>query len=157
MVWWLIAMEERRDALRLLDVLCELDDQYYWMFQALASVFATRAWLHAQNKSFAQSADDANRVAEWLRREPNAKPITKKETQANLRRFGDWVARAENERGDVTAANVLAHALRVLVIYDRLAAGGCQAAQVVPAAEYESKIQDALVQLRDRLMRCEQD
>ena len=69
MVWWLIALEEHGDALRLLDAMCEVDDESYWMFHALASAFATRAWLHARNEGVAQSNDDANRAAAWLGRE----------------------------------------------------------------------------------------
>lgn len=49
--WCLIATDAKTDAMRLLDALCELDDEYYWMFHHLASAFATRAWLHSKQKN----------------------------------------------------------------------------------------------------------
>src|SRR5262245_42819994 len=52
-VWWLIAADAGEDAMALLDALCEVEDEYYWMFDALASSFATRAWLHSKQKDAA--------------------------------------------------------------------------------------------------------
>ena len=64
LVWWLIAIGETADAMRLLDGLCELDDEYYWMFQALASSFAARAWLHELNqRARTQGERDAQTAA----------------------------------------------------------------------------------------------
>lgn len=58
-VWWLIAVEAFEDAMGLLDALCEVDDEYFWMFHALASSFATRAWLHSNQKQAAAARADA--------------------------------------------------------------------------------------------------
>jgi hypothetical protein len=47
--WWLIAIGRDKDAIPLLDALCQIDDDIYWMYEAMGSAFATRAWLHEQH------------------------------------------------------------------------------------------------------------
>src|SRR5262249_24915141 len=74
-VWWLIAVDCGRDAMVLLDALCEVADEYYWMFHALGSAFATRAWLHAKHKQAAAARDDARTALHWIHRDPNPKAI----------------------------------------------------------------------------------
>jgi hypothetical protein len=151
LVWSLIAIDAATDALRLLDALCETDDELYWMFEALASAFATRAWLHSKNKAPAKSSSDAKTALGWLQRDPNPRPVTQAEVAGALKRFDGWVDRADKEKGHVTAVQVLSHALRVLVIYQQLAKAGCDAAKAVPWREYNTRISAGLARLRQRL------
>jgi hypothetical protein len=150
-VWCLIATDAKTDAMRLLDALCEHNDEYYWMFDALASAFATRAWLHSNRKDSAKSLSDAKAALEWIERDPNPKPVTRSEVIATLKRFDEWINRADKEKGVVTAVHVLSHALRVLVIYQQLAKAGCSAAKSIPSREYNTRISAGLIKLRHRI------
>src|SRR5258708_30964923 len=80
-VWWLIAADAGEDAMGLLDALCAVDDEYYWMFHALASAFATRAWLHSKQKNATAARTDARTALRWIHRDPNAKAITEDEVR----------------------------------------------------------------------------
>ena len=150
-VWWLIAANSYSDAMRLLDALCEVDDDLYWMFHALASSFATRAWLHARLKNRTASLSDAQAALRWIHRDPNPRPITKAEVSNSIKRFDEWLERADGENGSVTAAKVLSHALRVLVIYQQLAKGGDAAAKSVPSRDFNFRLNSAIKKLRTRI------
>lgn len=149
--WWLIAVDAQSDAIQILDALCEVNDEYYWMFQALASAFATRSWLHTRAGESVQRIADAERAFDWFNREPNAKQVTKKEIQQNLKRFDDWMDRAINEKGVIHATQVLSHALRVLVIYQQFARCDFEPARSIEPHEYGDRIATALTMLRERL------
>src|SRR5262249_22804733 len=149
--WWLIAVDRGRDAMGLLDALCEVDDEYYWMFHALASAFATRAWLRANHKEAAAARDDARTALRWIHRDPNPKPITKSEVRGALDRFDDWLGRAAGERGTMTALHVLSHAMRVLVMYQQFAKAGDPAAKAVPSREFTRRLDSGVRALRRRI------
>jgi len=149
--WWLIAADAIEDALLLLDALCELDDEYYWMFHALGSAFATRAWLHARRKEAVAARDDAGSALQWIHRDPNAKAITESEVRGALKRFDDWLARAEREKGAMRALSVTSHAMRVLVMYQQFAKAGDPAAKVVAANEYAKRLNSGVQELRRRI------
>jgi hypothetical protein len=151
LAWCLIAMDAKTDAMRLLDALCEINDGYYWMFHGLASVFATRAWLHSNRMDATKSLRDSNAALGWIERDPNPRPVTKSEAQGALKRFDEWIARADREKGVVTAISVLCHAIRVMVIYQQLAQAGCDGAKSVPMGEYNTRINASLTKLRHRL------
>jgi len=132
-VWWLIAADCGEDAMALSGALCEVDDEYYWMFHALGSAFATRAWLNTKHNRAAAARDDARTALRWIHRDPNAKAITKSEARGALERFDGWLARAASEKGAMTALHVMSHAMRVLVMYRQFAKAGDPAAKAVPA------------------------
>jgi len=143
LVWWLIAESAFVDAERILDVLCEIDDEYYWMFHSQASTFATRAYLHNRLKNTTASKNDSKSALAWLQRDPNFEPITKSEVDGALSRFDDWLERADNENGRITALHVLSHACRVLVMYQQFAKAGDAAAKSISARDYTKKITSA--------------
>jgi hypothetical protein len=150
-VWWLIAADAHEDVMNLLDALCEVDDEYYWMFHALASSFATRAWLHSQQKNAAGARHDAQMALQWICRDPNAKAISAPEITEALKLFDDWIVRADRETGTVTALHVLAHAMRVLVMYQQIAKAGDPAAKSVAPREFSSRLNSGIKQLRHRI------
>jgi hypothetical protein len=150
-VWWLIAADAREDAMALIDALCEVDDEYYWMFHALASSFATRAWLHAKQKNAAAARTDAKTALHWIHRDPNAKAIAQDEVRGAIKRFDDFINRADNEKGTATALQVLAHAMRVLVMYQQFAKAGDAAAKGVESREFTSRLDSGIKKLRDRI------
>jgi hypothetical protein len=150
-VWWLIAVDAREDAMGLLDALCEVDDEYYWMFHALASAFATRAWLHSKQKCAAAARIDAKAALGWIHRDPNAKAITKQEVAGAVKRFDDWLDRADSEKGTVTALQVLSHAMRVLVMYQQFAKAGDPAAKNVHSRDVTTRLESGIKKLRDRI------
>ncbi len=150
-VWWLIAVECNQDAVRILDALCEVDDEFYWMFHALGSVFATRAWLQTKRKQTAAASADAQAALRWIYRDPNAKPITESEVLGALERFDGWLARATSEKGAMTALHVMSHAMRVLVMYQQVAKAGVTAAKAVPAREFTTRMDMGIQELRRRI------
>lgn len=150
-VWWLIAVDCVEDALRLLDALCEVDDEYYWMFHALGSAFATRAWLHAKHERAAAAREDARTALRWIGRDPNPKVITESEVRGALERFDGWLERAAGERGTVTALQVLSHALRVVVMYQQFGVAGDPAAKGVPSGEFTTRLESGVRELRRRI------
>src|SRR5947209_14849058 len=93
-VWWLIAVDCVEDALGLLDALCQVDDEYYRMFHALGSAFATRAWLRARHEQTPAARQDARTALRWIGRDPNPKVITESEVRGALERFDGWMDRA---------------------------------------------------------------
>lgn len=119
--WWLIALEAFDDARRLLDALCEVDDDFYWMFEWLASTFATRAWLSAQQGNTEASRADAEAVCRWLARDPNAKSPQVSEYRKALERCGTLYAAAEKETSAKSSASTLCTALILLVLYQQMA------------------------------------
>jgi hypothetical protein len=151
-VWWLIAVESYQDAMRLLDALCEIEDEYYWMFHAMASTFATRAWLNSRLKKTSEARHDAKKALAWILRDPNPKPITKLEIDKSLNRFDDWLERADNETGTVTAIQVLSHALRVLVMYQQFGKAGDPATKNVPVREFTIRLNSAIERLKSKLL-----
>jgi hypothetical protein len=150
-VWWLIAADAGEDAMALLDALCEVDDEYYWMFHALASSFATRAWLHSKQKDAAAARTDARTALRWIHRDPNAKAITKDEVRGSIKRFDGWLDRAASERGTVTALHVLSHAMRVLVMYQQFAKAGDPAAKCVTSRDFTTRLDSGVRRLRHRI------
>jgi hypothetical protein len=149
--WWLIAADAREDAMGLLDALCEVDDEFYWMFHALASSFATRAWLHSKQKNAVAARTDAKTALCWMHRDPNPKAITQNEVRRSIKRFDDWLDRAANENGTVTALHVLAHAVRVLVMYQQFAKAGDPAAKCVDSKELTTRLDSGVERLRQRI------
>jgi len=150
-VWWLIATDAKADAMRLLDALCEVDDEYYWMFHALASLFATRAWLHATQDDLLASQNDAKTALIWVQRDPNPKPITETEVAQAIQRYDGWLNCVDNEKGAATAVQAISHALRVLVMYQQFANAGCLAAKSVPSQEFTTRIDSGISKLRQRI------
>lgn len=150
-VWWLIAVECDQDALAILNALCEVDDEYYWMFHALGSAFATRAWLRAKQKEAAAAREDARAALRWVHRDPNTKAVNEAEVRGALERFDGWLARAAGEKGAMTALRVTAHAMRVLVLYQQFARGGDPAAKAVSAREYGTRMDSGIRELRRRI------
>jgi hypothetical protein len=150
-VWWLIAVEAIDDAMGLLDALCEVNDEYYWMFHALASSFATRAWLHLKQKNATAALTDARTALQWIHRDPNAKAITIDEVRGSIKRFDGWLARADSERGTVTALHVLSHALRVLVMYQQFARAGDTAAKGIASQDFITRLDSGIRKLRLRI------
>ena len=151
LVWWLISADCGDDALAVLDALCEVDGDYYWMFHALGSAFATRAWLHANRNCPTDSRNDARTALRWMHREPNSKAITESEARGALKRFDGWLARAADEKGAVTALHVVSHAMRVLVIYQQAAKAGDPAATTVPARQYTTRLESGVREARRRI------
>jgi hypothetical protein len=151
LAWWLIAADSSADALSLLDALCEVNDEYYWMFDALASSFATRAWLHATQERGAAARGDARSALGWIQRDPNARAITEREVRGALERFDGWLERAVGERGTVTALHVASHALRVLAMYQQFGKAGDPAARGVRAREFTTRLNSGVRELRRRL------
>ena len=149
-VWWLIAVDRVEDALSLLDALCEVDDEYYWMFHALGSAFATRAWLRARHAQPTPAREDARTALRWIGRDPNPKAITESEIHGALERFDGWLERAAGERGTVTALRVLSHALRVLVMYQQFAVAG-DPTTAVPSGEFDKRLESGVRELRRRI------
>ena len=150
-VWWLIAVDRDTDAMPLLNTLCEVDDSLYWMFQALGSAFATRAWLHTKRKRRAAGRDDARTALVWIERDPMWKGIKKHEAQRALKRFDVWFDHAVRAKGTVEALRGLALALRVLVIYQQCAQAGDPNAKAVPSREYTSRLNSGVKELRHRI------
>ncbi|MEZ6143687.1 MAG: hypothetical protein R3B84_24245 [Zavarzinella sp.] len=150
-VWWLIAVDCVEDALGLLDAICEVDDNYYWMFHALGSAFATRAWLRARYEQVAAAREDALTALHWIGRDPNSKAITESEVRGALERFDGWLERAAGERGTVTALHVLSHALRVLVMYQQFAVAGDSAAKAIPPGEFTARLESGVQTLHRRI------
>ena len=150
-VWWLIAVGSYSDALRLLDALCEIEDEYYWMFHAMASAFATRAWLKSKLKMPIEARHDAKTALAWIHRDPNPKAITKSEIDTSLKRFDSWLDRADSEIGIVTAMQVLSHALRVLVMYQQFGKAGDPASKNVPAREFTVRLNSGIGRLKSKL------
>ncbi len=151
-VWWLIAVDAYQDAMRLLDVQCEVDDDYYWMFHALASSFATRAWLNSKQKNVAEARNDAKTALQWVHRDPNPKEITKSELNAMLGRFDAWLADSGHDHGPIAGLQVLSHALCVLVMYQQFAKAGDKAAKGVAPRDYTNRLNSAIRKLRTRLV-----
>lgn len=149
--WWLIAVDCDEDARGLLDALCEVDDEYYWMFDALASAFATRAWLRARREQAAAAQQDARAALHWIGRDPNFKTITESEVRETLERFDGWLERAAGERGTMTALHALSHALRVLVMYQQFAEAGDPAAKAMPAGEFTTRLESGVQELRRQI------
>ena len=149
--WWLIAADLGEDAMGLLDALCEVDDEYYWMFHALASSFATRAWLRAKQKQAAAARTDARAALRWLHRDPNARAITEAEVRGAAERFDGWLARAADERGTRTALHVISHALRVLVMYQQFGKAGDPAAKAVGSRGLTARLESGVRELRRRI------
>jgi hypothetical protein len=151
--WWLIAVDALDEAIRLLDALCAVNDKLYWMPQALASAHASRAWAHGQRGDRKLSSQDARSVLRCLEQDPNYKPVTKREASNALKRFDGWLdrERRDESRAPLRAACVLAHALRVLVLYQQLAKADCPGAQGVTPPEYRKRMEAGLLRLRDRL------
>jgi hypothetical protein len=145
-VWWLIAVDCVEGALGLLDALCEVEDGYYWMFHALGSAFATRAWLRAGQEQAVAALEDARTALRWIG--CDAKPITEPEVRGALERFDGWLERATGERGTVTALHVLSHALRVVVMYQQFAVAGDPAAKAVPSKEFTTRLESGVRELR---------
>jgi hypothetical protein len=137
-VWWLMAADAHQDAMSLLNALCEVDDEYYWMYHALASSFATRAWLHSTQHDAVGARSDAENALQWIRRDPNAKAISIEEIRGSLQRVDDWLDRADRETGTMTALHVLSHAMRVLVMYQQIATTGDAAAKSVAPHDFTS-------------------
>jgi hypothetical protein len=135
----------------LLNALCEVEDEYYWMFQALASAFATRAWLRARHEQMVAVRQDAQAALQWIGRDPNSRAVTESEVQGAMERFDGWLERAVGERGTVTALHVLSHALRVLVVYHQFAVAGDSAASAVPASEFTTRMTSGVQELRRRI------
>lgn len=150
-VWWLIALDCDEPAMGLLDSLCEVDDEYYWMFHALASTFATRAWLHAKRKEHAPSREDARTALHWVHRDPNSKAIGKSEVRDALDRFDGWLDRANRETRTVTALHVISHSLRVLVMYQQFAAAGDPESKAVASREFTSRLNSGVQELQSRI------
>jgi hypothetical protein len=150
-VWWLIAVDCRQEATGLLDALCEVDDGYYWMFHALGSAFATRAWLQAKDKQAAAARDDARAALHWIHRDPNAKAITESEVHGALERFDSWFTSAAGEKGTVTALHVLSHAMRVLVLYHQTGEAGDPTALAIPSHEFTTRLDSGVHELRRRI------
>jgi hypothetical protein len=150
-VWWLIAVDCVEDALRLLDTLCEVDDEYYWMFHALGSAFATRAWLHAKHEQAAAAREDALTALRWIGRDPNPKAITESEVRGALERFDGWLEQAAAERRTTAALHDLAHALRVVVMYQQFGVAGDPAAKAVPSGEFTTRLESGVRELRRRI------
>ena len=150
-VWWLIANEEYAGAMALLDALCEIDEESYWTFHALASTFATRAWLHSRQKRAAAGRADAKAALRWIHRDPNPKAITKSEVKGAIKRFDAWLDRADREKGTLTALSVLAHGMRVLVMYQQFAKGGDVASRSFDPREFTTRLNLGIKKLRQRL------
>ena len=149
-VWWLIAADAGDDAIALLDALCEVDEEYYWMFHALSSVFATRAWLREKRKE-ASAQEDAQRARQWIYRDPNAKAITETEIRNALKRFDGFVADATRARGTITALHTFSHALRCLVMYQQCAIAGDPAAKTIQPDEFSTRMDIGVRELRRRI------
>jgi hypothetical protein len=149
--WLLIAADCCKEAMGVLDALCEVDDEYYWMFHALASSFATRAWLHTKQKQAPAARRDARTALRWLHRDPNPRAITESEVRGALKRFDGWLARAAGEKGTMTALQVLSHALRVLVMYQQFGKAGDPAARAVPSREFTTRLDSGVRELRRRI------
>lgn len=151
--WWLIAADSGEEAMGLLDALCQVDDEYYWMFHALASSFATRSWLNAVQKHGEAVLGDARTALRWLHRDPNAKAITEDEVRGVLERFDGWLDRAASERGTVTALHVASHALRVLVMYQQFGKADDPASKSIPSREFTTRLDSGVQEVRRRIDR----
>lgn len=150
-VWWLIAIECDQDAMGILDALCEVDGDYYWMFHALGSAFATRAWLHGKQKNAVAAREDARTALRWIHRDPNPKAVSETEVSGALERFDGLLARAAGEKGTMTALRVAAHAMRVLVLYQQFAKAGDPAAKTVQSREYTRRLISGVQEMRQRV------
>lgn len=150
-VWWLIAVDSYKEAMSVLDALCEVDDEYYWMFHALASTFATRAWLHTKQKQAPAARGDARTALRWIHRDPNPKAITESEVCGAVLRFDDWLARAVEEKGTLTALHVISHAMRVLVMYQQFGKAGDSAAKSVRSRAFTTRLDSGVRELHRRI------
>lgn len=150
-VWWLIAVDRDQEAMGLLDALCEVDDEYYWMHHALGCAFATRAWLHAKQGQPAASKEDARTALRWIHSDPNAKPIAASEVRGAFERFDGWLECAAGERGAMTALDVISHAMRVLVMYQQFAEAGDPAAGTFPPDDFTTRLDSGVRELRLRI------
>lgn len=150
-VWWLIAVDAYRDALRLIDALCELDDEIYWTYCGLADAYATRAWLKLKLKDAPGARRDAHKALGWIARDPNGSPVTEDEARKALSRFDGFVERADGEKGTIMALTIYGLAMRILVKYQQFAKVGDAGAKCVPAREYASRLSPALKKMKARL------
>lgn len=150
-VWWLIAAEANDEALELLDALCAVDDEYYWMFHALASSFATKAWLNAKQGRSEAAQSDACAALAWVHRDPNPQPITETEVRGRIERFDEFVVAGLEAKGITSALNYFAHALRILVMYQQFREAGDPACRLVAAEDYQARMTAAVRHLRTRL------
>lgn len=146
--WWLIALEAYDDAKRLLDALCEVDDDFYWMFEWLASTFATRAWLYSQQGNTEASQADAEAVCRWLARDPNAKPRKASEYRKALERCDIWYASVEKETSVKSSASTLCSAMILLVLYQQVAYACTEPEE---AQGYAERITATLALLKQKL------
>jgi hypothetical protein len=144
-VWWLIAVDCDQDAMVLLDALCEVDDNYFWMFRALGSL---------RHSDASAARDDAVSALRWIQRDPNAKAIAESEVHGALERFDAWFARVCGEKGAITALSVLAHAMRVLVLYQQFGEAGDPAAEMISSSEFSARLDSGLQELRRRIEDC---
>jgi hypothetical protein len=151
--WWLVATDSLDEAAGLLDALCEVNDELYWMPDALASAHATRAWVHGRRGDRQLASRDSQAVLRCLERDVNFKRVTQGEALGAVKRFDGWLERVEEHEAGapMRAASVLAHALRVLAIYQQLAKAGCTAAKVLAPPEYRKRMEVAVRELRVRL------
>ena len=113
--------------------------------------FATRAWLHEQHGRLDAARDDAKKGIEWLMRTCKARPMTEEEGRKGLERFDVWLERAKGERGFLTAAHVLAHALQVLVLYRQFGTAGDQDILTIPPEEFTTRLDSGVGELRRRI------
>ena len=147
-VWLLIALEAYDDAKRLLNALCEVNDDFYWMFEWLGATFATRAWLHFQQGELAASQADGEVVLHWLERDPNAKPLRASEYRKTLERCDILYVSAEKEKSVKSSAGSLCTALIVLVLYQQTAHARTEPEE---AHGYEERITATLALLKQKL------
>ena len=148
-VWWLIVLEAYDDAERLLNALCQVNDDFYWMFEWLASTFATRAWLHFQQGELAASQADVEAVLRWLARDPNAKPLRASEYRKALERCDILYVSAEKEKSVKSSAGSLCTALILLVLYQQMANARAEPEE---AHSYDERITATLALLKQKLM-----
>ncbi len=149
LIWWLIALESYGDAQRLLDALCEVNDEFYWMFEWLGATFAARAWLHSQQGETEASQLNASELLHWLARDPNAKSLRVSEYRKALERCDIWYASAEKDKSVKSSASSLCTALILLALYQQAAHASAEQEQV---QSYEEHIAAALTLLKQKLI-----
>ena len=147
--WWLIALEAYDDAKQLLDALCEVNDDFYWMFEWLASTFATRAWLHFQQGELVASQAEGEAALRWLARDPNTKPLRASEYRKTLERCDILYVSAEKEKSVKSSAGSLCTALILLVLYQQTANARAEPEE---AHGYEERITATVALLKQKLM-----
>jgi hypothetical protein len=126
-----------------------VDDEHDWMFHALGSAFATRAWLYRIYNEVAR--DDARTALHGIQRDPNPEAITEAEVNGALERFDGWRDRATDKRGTMTALHVISYALRVLVMVQQFAKAGDPAAKTVQSQEFTTRLTFGVQELRRRI------